>query len=62
MELGGLDFLRGWGSEKVCIFIFCDTGENQILEVGREVDFFFLELLFEILKEKLPDEFGFRDP
>ena len=44
MELGGLDFLRGWGSEKVCIFIFRDTGENQILEVGREVDFFFLEL------------------
>ena len=33
-----------------------------MLKVGGEVDFFFLELLFEILEEKLPDEFGFRDP
>nr|POE85302.1 hypothetical protein CFP56_40707 [Quercus suber] len=36
--------------------------ENQMLEVGGEVDFFFLELLFEILEEKLPNEFGFKDP
>ena len=33
-----------------------------MLKVGGEVDFFFLELLFEILEEKLPNEFGFRDP
>ena len=33
-----------------------------MLKVGWEVDFFFLELLFEILEEKLLDEFGFRDP
>ena len=26
VELGGLDFLRVWGSEKVCIFIFCTQG------------------------------------